>query len=136
MAMRITDGEAQQLGAEVKRRRPCPQRPKQGVDHDEKGIIEGVAMNAPPPRIETDNAAQARRPSDFARRCLRRQVAFRQADVTRAARGAANAGLRISSIKIGPDGAIEILTAEPAPELTDAFGEWKAKRDARRPQRN
>jgi hypothetical protein len=56
--------------------------------------------------------------------------------VTRAARGAANAGLRVSSIKIGPDGAIEILTTEPAPELTDAFGEWKAKRDARRPHRN
>jgi hypothetical protein len=67
---------------------------------------------------------------------LRRQVAFRQADVTRAARGAANAGLRVSSIKIGPDGAIEILTAEPVSELTDAFGEWKAKRDARRSQRN
>jgi hypothetical protein len=67
---------------------------------------------------------------------LRREVAFRQADVTRAARGAAAAGLRVSSIKIGPDGSIEILTPEAAPELTDAFGEWKAKRDARRPARN
>jgi hypothetical protein len=56
--------------------------------------------------------------------------------VTRAARGAAAAGLRVSSIKIGPDGTIEILTPEAPPELTDAFGEWKAKRDARRPARN
>lgn len=67
---------------------------------------------------------------------LRREVAFRQVDVTRAARGAVAAGLRVSSIKIGPDGTIEILTQETAPEVTDAFSEWKAKRDARRPARN
>ena len=67
---------------------------------------------------------------------LRRQAAFRQMDVTRAARGAAAAGLRVASIKIGPDGGIEILTAEAAPELTDAFGEWRTKRDARRAARN
>jgi hypothetical protein len=67
---------------------------------------------------------------------LRREVAFRQADVTRAARGAAAAGLCVSSIKIGPDGVIEVLTTQAAPELTDAFDEWKAKRDARRPARN
>jgi hypothetical protein len=36
---------------------------------------------------------------------IRRQAVFRQADVTRAARGAAKAGFRVSSIKIGPDGA-------------------------------
>jgi hypothetical protein len=99
-------------------------------------ILKGSAMTAPRLTLSVDNDTQAHLPSDLARGCLRRQVAFRQADVTRAARGAANAGLRVSSIKIAPDGAIEILTAEPAPELTDAFGEWKAKRDARRPQRN
>lgn len=64
----------------------------------------------------------------------RRQAAFRQVDVTRAARGAAAAGLRVSGIKIGRDGGIEILTAEAAPEVTDAFSEWKAKRNARRSQ--
>ena len=64
----------------------------------------------------------------------RRPAAFRQVDVTRAARGAAAAGLRVASIKIGRDGGIEILTAEATPEVTDAFGEWKAKRDARRSQ--
>jgi hypothetical protein len=67
---------------------------------------------------------------------FRREVAFRQADVTRAARGAVAAGLCVSSIKIRPDGVIEVLTTQAAPELTDAFGEWKAKRDARRPARN
>jgi hypothetical protein len=67
----------------------------------------------------------------------RRQATFRQVDVTRAARAAATAaGLRVASIKIGRDGGIEILTAEAAPVEIDAFGEWKAKRDARRPQRN
>jgi hypothetical protein len=67
---------------------------------------------------------------------LRPQAAFRQVDVTRAARGAAAAGLRVASIKIGRDGGIEILTVEAAPEVTDAFSEWKAKRDARRSQGN
>ena len=67
---------------------------------------------------------------------LRRRAPFRQVDVTRAARAVTAAGLRVASIKIGRDGGIEILTAEAAPELTDAFSEWKAKRDARRSQRN
>jgi hypothetical protein len=66
----------------------------------------------------------------------RRQATFRQVDVTRAARAATAAGLRVASIKIGRDGGIEILTAGAAPVEIDAFGEWKAKRDARRPQRN
>ena len=68
--------------------------------------------------------------------CIRRQAAFRQADVTRAVRGAANAGLRVSGIKINPDGAIEILTAESVVVSSDAFSEWKTKRDARPSQRN
>jgi hypothetical protein len=66
----------------------------------------------------------------------RRQVAFRQADIARAARGAIAAGLNVRSIKVGLDGAIEILTAESAPVEIDAFSEWKAKRDSRRAQRN
>jgi hypothetical protein len=84
-------------------------------------MIEAANMS---PRLAVDNTR------------LRREVAFRQADVTRAARGVAAAGLCVSSIKIGPDGVIEVLTTQAAPELTDAFGEWKAKRDARRPARN
>ena len=67
---------------------------------------------------------------------IRRPATFRQVDVTRAARAATAAGLRVASIKIGRDGGIEILTAEAAPVEIDAFAEWRAKRDARRPQRN
>jgi hypothetical protein len=66
----------------------------------------------------------------------RRQATFRQVDVTRAARAATAAGLRVASIKIGRDGGIEILTTEAAPVEIDAFSEWKAKRDASRSQRN
>ena len=67
---------------------------------------------------------------------MSRHTAFRQADVTRAARGALAAGLKVAGIKIGRDGAIEILTSEVATAEIDAFGEWKAKRDARRAQGN
>jgi hypothetical protein len=66
----------------------------------------------------------------------RRQATFRQADVTRAYRGALNAGMRVASIKISADGGIEILTAEIAPVEIDAFSEWKTRRDARSSQRN
>ena len=66
----------------------------------------------------------------------RTAAAFRQADVTRAARGAAAAGLRVSSIKIGPDGRIEILTGDAPPVEVDVFSEWKAKRNAGSSQRN
>jgi hypothetical protein len=61
----------------------------------------------------------------------RRQSAFRQVDVTRAARAVAAAGLRVASVKIGRDGGIEILTADAEPVEIDAFAEWKTKRDAR-----
>jgi hypothetical protein len=54
----------------------------------------------------------------------------------RDARAATAAGLRVASIKIGPEGGIEILTAHEASIEIDAFSKWKAERDARRPQRN
>ena len=67
----------------------------------------------------------------------RSAAAFRQVDVTRAARGATPAGeLRIASIKIGPDGGIEVLTGDAPQVEVDVFSEWKAKRDARSSQRN
>ena len=61
---------------------------------------------------------------------------FRQVDVHAVTLMAHAVGLRVASIKIGRDGGIEILTAEAASVEIDAFAEWKAKRDARRPQRN
>lgn len=58
----------------------------------------------------------------------RRQV-FRQADVTRAAKGAALAGLRIGTISICADGRIEIkcLYGEASPDdAASAFDKWEA----------
>jgi hypothetical protein len=58
----------------------------------------------------------------------RRQV-FRQADVTRAAKGAALAGLRIGTISICADGRIEIkcLHGEASPDdAASAFDKWEA----------
>jgi hypothetical protein len=66
----------------------------------------------------------------------RQPAAFRQVDVTRAVRGATAAGLHVSSIKIGPDGGIEILTGGAPRVEVDVFSDWKAKRDARSSQRN
>ena len=61
--------------------------------------------------------------------------AFRQTDVTRAARGVVNAGLKVSGIKIAPNGEIriDVLTSEaPTQTVVDSFEDWKSKRDARR----
>ena len=61
----------------------------------------------------------------------RRAVAFRQADVSRAAKGAAAAGLAIARIEIAAAGKIVIVTGA-APETTeDAYAAWKRNRDAR-----
>jgi hypothetical protein len=63
--------------------------------------------------------------------------AFKQSDVTRAARGVVNAGLRVSGIKIAPNGEImiNVLTSDaPTQTVIDSFEEWKSKRNARRPE--
>jgi hypothetical protein len=65
--------------------------------------------------------------------------AFKQSDVTRAARAVVNAGLKVSGIMIAPSGEIKIdvLTSdEPTKNNVDSFEEWKLKRDARRAQGN
>jgi hypothetical protein len=66
----------------------------------------------------------------------RRASAFRQSDITRANRGAVKAGLAVRAVRIAPDGSIEVLTGEEEASLNDAFGEWKAKKDARGAQGN
>jgi hypothetical protein len=60
----------------------------------------------------------------------RRANSFRQADVTRASRGAVKAGLTVRAVRISPDGSIEVLTGGEEAPLNDAFGKWKAKKDA------
>jgi hypothetical protein len=57
----------------------------------------------------------------------RRAVAFRQADVSRAVKGAAAAGLAIARVEVNADGKIVIVTA-PAPEKA-AGSEVAAKRE-------
>jgi hypothetical protein len=60
--------------------------------------------------------------------------AFKQSDVTRAARAVVNAGLKVSGIKIAPNGEImiNVLTSDaPTSTVVDLFDDWKAKRDAR-----
>lgn len=44
----------------------------------------------------------------------RRAVAFRQADVARAVKGAAAGGLAIARVEVDPTGKIVIITAAPA----------------------
>lgn len=57
----------------------------------------------------------------------RRAVAFRQADVSRAVKGAAAAGLAIARVEVGSDGKIVIVTA---PEPNKAVcNEVAAKRE-------
>jgi hypothetical protein len=64
----------------------------------------------------------------------RRAVAFRQADVSRAVKGAAAAGLAIARVEIDAAGKIVIITGA-APETTeDAYAKWKAARNAREAQ--
>jgi hypothetical protein len=63
--------------------------------------------------------------------------AFKQSDVTRAARAVVNAGLKVSGIKIAPSGEIriDVLTSDsPTQTVVDSFEEWKSKRNARRPE--
>lgn len=67
---------------------------------------------------------------------MTRPAAFRQADIARAIRAAAKAGLAVGKLRIAPDGAIEVFPAA-APDLDEsaaAMAEWRAKRDARRAQ--
>jgi hypothetical protein len=45
---------------------------------------------------------------------MSRRAAFRQADLTRALKAAAQAGMHIARIEITPDGKISIVTAEGA----------------------
>jgi hypothetical protein len=59
------------------------------------------------------------------------RVAFKQADVSRALRGAVSAGLKPARAEIDASGRIIIVFGEANAEPVTDFDDWKAKRDAR-----
>jgi len=63
-----------------------------------------------------------------------RRALFKTRDVTRASEAVVNAGLKVARVEIDPSGKIVVVcgdaNAEPPPG--DAFGQWEAKRNARR----
>lgn len=60
-----------------------------------------------------------------------RQVRFRQADVTRALKGALGAGMTVSRVEIDPDGRI-VLAAPGEPSTPQSeLDRWLGKSDAR-----
>ena len=60
----------------------------------------------------------SRRPSSFPR----------QRDVTRFVKAVVTAGLRISGVKIDPQGAIEIVTADERAQDSNPLDKWMASR--------
>lgn len=75
---------------------------------------------------------------------MNRRAPFRQADVSRAVKGATAGGLRVARVEIDASGTIVLITegrpeATPAPDENDpaiALAKWKAERDARAAARN
>lgn len=61
---------------------------------------------------------------------------FRQADVTRALKGAMAAGWDVRAAEIGADGQIRLERADKSAENSsqNSYDQWKAKRDARAAQ--
>ena len=61
-----------------------------------------------------------------------RRIAFKQADLSRALKGALSAGLKPGSVEIDQDGKIIVNFGDAAPLApTNSFDGWKAKRHAR-----
>jgi len=60
----------------------------------------------------------------------RATVLFKQADIKRAAAGAAAAGLNVSRIEINRDGKIVIYTGDPEKQRESPLDAWKRKKDA------
>ncbi|TVR06367.1 MAG: hypothetical protein EA385_15785 [Salinarimonadaceae bacterium] len=63
---------------------------------------------------------------------MTKRRAFRQTDLTRALKGAINAGQRVARVEIDPENKIVIVMNDGAPaEPATDFDRWKVKRDAR-----
>ena len=58
---------------------------------------------------------------------MSRRLAFRQADVSRALKGALAAGLTVTRVEIGSDGKIVIVSGKDEPEPANDFDKWKAR---------
>lgn len=57
---------------------------------------------------------------------MTRAVAFKQADVKRAVKGAIAAGLSVAAVKIGHDG--EIVIEFGTPRASDPYEDWKREK--------
>ncbi len=63
---------------------------------------------------------------------MQRSHRFKQADVSRAVKGATAAGLKVSRVEIDADGKIVLVSHDAAPHgAASDFDTWKGKRDAR-----
>jgi len=66
---------------------------------------------------------------------MNRPARFKKTDVTRALKGAAAAGAKVSRVEIGGDGQLVLVLDDPArqeaPSPVSAYDAWRAKRDAR-----
>lgn len=62
---------------------------------------------------------------------MKRPMKFRQGDVTRATKGAMQAGMNVTRVEIDADGKITLMTGTQAPEPATAFDAWKGKQNAR-----
>jgi hypothetical protein len=66
---------------------------------------------------------------------MNRTARFKKTDVTRALKGAAAAGAKVSRVEIGGDGQLVLvlddLARQEIPSADSAYETWRAKRDAR-----
>ena len=59
----------------------------------------------------------------------------RKAAIDRAIKAVTAAGLKVSSVKLGSDGSVEVLTGgHGTGAVTDELEAWRARRDARKSQ--
>lgn len=63
------------------------------------------------------------------RQLMPRRAVFREADVSRAIKGALKAGMTLAQVWIDPTGNIVLVAGTEAPKPADPYQAWKARRD-------